>query len=242
LHNLEHRLLASSSAIHVLSQFSRSCVEQFHGMGSKVTVIPHWRRPDLYRTVTKSQARVALGWPQQEKILLTVRRLAVRMGLDVALEALVPLAAAGRCVFMVGGEGPLRSVLEAQARAAGVGPDRIRFLGRLPEERLKLAYQAADVFLLPTRALEGFGLITVEALAFGCPVIGTDAGSTPEILDPILPGMIVPAGNIEALREKVSEFLEGRLALPDAQEIAQYVASRYDPLVVLPRFYTLLEG
>src|SRR5207249_11624167 len=56
------------------------------------------------------------------------------------------------------------------------------FLGFIPDETLPSYYHAADVFVLPTRELEGFGLVTVEALACGTPVLGTPVGATPEVL------------------------------------------------------------
>jgi glycosyltransferase involved in cell wall biosynthesis len=84
-------------------------------------------------------------------------------------------------LLVIGGEGPLEKALREQARRCGV-EDFVRFAGYIPDEDLPSYYQMADLFILPTTELEGFGLVTVEALASGLPVLGTPVGGTREIL------------------------------------------------------------
>ena len=71
-------------------------------------------------------------------------------------------------MFYIGGDGELRPSLERLSAELGA-TEKIRFTGRLSDEDLLLAYQAADLFVLPTLALECFGLISIEAMSFGCP-------------------------------------------------------------------------
>jgi glycosyltransferase involved in cell wall biosynthesis len=241
LAGLERDLLVRVDAIHALSEFTKGLIGRIHGLQDKVTVVPHWRRETLRRSVTKSEARRRLGWPDSAPVIFTVRRHVARMGLGVAIEAIAPLATAGACVFVVGGDGPLRPTLEAQAATAGAD-GRIIFTGRLSEENLALAYQAADIFVLPTIALECFGLIIVEALAFGCPVVATDAAAIPEILRPIAPDLIVPAGDARALRDTIDRCLSGRLHVPDPAELVAYVDAHYGARPVADRVGRLLEG
>ncbi len=230
----EASALKESEAVQALSEFSRGEIQRFHGLGKKARVIPHWRRAELRRTMQKAEARRRLGWPQDRAILFTVRRHAHRMGLEGAVEAIGPLAASGRCFFAVGGDGELRPALERRAAQLGAGAACMPFLGRMSEEALHLAYQAADLFVLPTEALECFGLITLEAMSFGCPVLGTDAGATPELLAPITPELIVPARNAAALREKVEAFLAGRVTAPAAEAIEAFVEERFSQEVIEP--------
>jgi glycosyltransferase involved in cell wall biosynthesis len=84
-------------------------------------------------------------------------------------------------LLVIGGEGPLEKALREQARRCGV-EDFVRFAGYIPDEDLPSYYQMADLFILPTTELEGFGLVTVEAFASGLPVLGTPIGGTREIL------------------------------------------------------------
>ena len=239
IRRLERRLLEACTAIHTLSEYTRKQLDRFHGVGPRVTVVPHWRRPGDTREVSVEEARRRLGWPQGEKLLLSVRRLGSRYGIDVAIRAVAPLAAAGRCRYYIGGDGPLRAAFEQLVRDLGVA-DRVHFLGRISDADLALAYQAADLFLLPTLALECFGLITLEAFSYGCPVLSSDAAAIPETMRPILPELVVPAGDVDALRRKIDDFLSDRIRVsPD--ELVQYAASRFDAGVVVPRLLALLE-
>jgi glycosyltransferase involved in cell wall biosynthesis len=115
-------------------------------------------------------------------------------------------------------------------------------MGRISDRDLELAYAAADLFVLPTVALECFGLITPEAFAFGCPVLSTDAGAIPESMEPVLPGMIVPAGNVQALRDAARDFLSGSIEVPDSQTLINYASRRYGSAVVIPQLCRLLES
>jgi glycosyltransferase involved in cell wall biosynthesis len=112
--------------------------------------------------------------------ILTVRNLVRRMGLDALIDAAIMLKDSGVAFELgIGGEGPLNQELRERARPLGAA---CRFLGRIPEERLAEYYRAADLFVLPTAAIEGFGLVILEAFASGTPVLGTPIGAIPELV------------------------------------------------------------
>jgi glycosyltransferase involved in cell wall biosynthesis len=121
--------------------------------------------------------------------LFTVRNLVPRMGLENLLEAMTMLGEEQRnLLLLIGGEGQLRPRLEELIRSRGL-QDSVQLLGFVPEDQLAKYYQASDMVVLPTLQLEGFGLVTVEALACGTPVMGTPVGAIPEVLstvDPLL--------------------------------------------------------
>lgn len=238
---LERRTLDAADDIHVLSQFTRRTLDEMYGVGDRVTVIPHWRRAELRREYSRAEARRKLKWSEDLPTFFTVRHHGPRNGIDIGIRAVAPLAAAGKCQFMIGGDGRLRPQYEQLARDLGAA-GHIHFLGRMSEEDLNLAYQAADLFLLPTRALECFGLIMLEAFAFGCPVLSSDAGAIPEVMQPILPGFIVPSGDVKTLQEKVSRYLTEDLAAPPPEEMVRYVDERYGASVVVPRLMSFLFG
>ena len=143
------------------------------------------------------------------------------MGLDTLLEAAAQLAEQGRTFrLVIGGDGPQRPALEAQAAAAGIG-DRVAFLGRIPEAHLVDAFAAADCFVLPTRALECFGLIVLESYACGVPVVGVPVGSIPEVMGPDLQAWLAADNRAPALAERMDDVLartarrgSGRAARP----------------------------
>jgi glycosyltransferase involved in cell wall biosynthesis len=207
-------------------------------------VVPHWY-DRINQGIAKADARRELGWPAEARIFFTVRALGPRYGLDVALRAIAPLLAEHDGYFFLGGDGPWRERLKTLGKSldpGGPGGPRIRFLGRISDRELELAYAAADLFVLPTLALECFGLITLEAFAFGCPVLATDAGAIPESMRPILPDLIVPAGDEQALTIAARKFLQNRCPAPASQVLIDYAASRYGAAVVIPQIYDLLEA
>lgn len=241
LASVERRILQEASEIHTLSEFTRSALERDYRMGGRISVIPHWYTPRGSR-LDKADARRFLGWSQDARIFLTVRSMGPRYGLDIALRALGPLTQESECHFYLGGDGAMRQQLETLAATfQRSGGNRIHFMGRITDEQLEMAYAAADLFILPTLTLECFGLIIVEALNFGCPVLGTNAGAIPEVLGPILPQFIVPAGDVAALQTRARQFLQGTLKVPDRQALIDYAVGRYAETAVLSQFTPLFE-
>ena len=86
--------------------------------------------------------------------------------------------------------------------------ENVRFTGRVADDVLKDWYRAADLFVLPTVAYEGFGMATAEALASGTPVIGTPVGATPELLEPLDPRLVAPGTDPEALAAGITAGIE----------------------------------
>ena len=150
------------------------------------------------------------------------------MGLDVAIKAIAEsLKKEQHLYFALAGVGEQEEYLKHLAKVYEV-EDKIWFLGRVDDEKLKHCYEAADLFLLPTRALECFGLIILEAYAYGLPVIATDAGAIPEIVEPIMPQCIVKAGSITSLKNKIEDYIyDGQLDLTEPEVFMNYVFENY---------------
>jgi glycosyltransferase involved in cell wall biosynthesis len=168
-------------------------------------------------------SRPALGLTREQFVLFTVRNLVPRMGLDTLLRAMVRVGQTIPHVqLLIGGCGPLRSELEAQVKTLGL-EGCVRFLGFVPEDALPGYYRAADVFVLPTAQLEGFGLVTIEALASGTPVLGTPVGATDEILGRLDASLLAAgpdaesmATGVEALHRRFTADPEARMRLAEA--------------------------
>jgi glycosyltransferase involved in cell wall biosynthesis len=189
---LERACLRRATRVHVLSSYSGTLVERLYGVpAARIVRIAGGVDVERFRPASDRAAiRRGLGLPPDAPVLLTVRNLENRMGLDALLEAFATIAReVPNACLLIGGEGSRRAELEGGARTLRI-TDRVRFLGFVPDEALPRHYQAADFFVLPTRALEGFGLVTIEALACGTPVLGTPVGATPEILAPLDPSLL----------------------------------------------------
>ncbi len=213
---LEDCLLRRCHAYMVLSRFMRNRLLRCHPRiaTERVRLIPGGT--DTLRFSSeggKAAARRRLGLPLRRPVLLTVRRLVARMGLDALLQALpAVLEAVPNALLLVGGTGPLRPRLEELSARLGTEA-AVRFLGHVASEQLPLYYRAADLFVLPTRSLEGFGLVTIEALASGTPVVGTPVGGTVEILTGLDPGLLAADASPAALAERVTWWLRHRAEL-----------------------------
>jgi len=138
-------------------------------------------------------------------VIACVGRLVKRKGFDRLIAALPAiLQAIPHAVLLIGGDGAERPALEAQIARLGLGA-RVRLLGYLGETLPDL-YRGADVVVVPSLSLETFGLVTVEALAAGTPVIGMPTGATPEILRALDPKLIARSTTSEALADAVVRF------------------------------------
>jgi glycosyltransferase involved in cell wall biosynthesis len=196
----ERATLRRCRRVIVLSDFSRRTLLGIHGpLSASIVRIPGGVDLDRFRpTPDRAAVRRALGVSDDSLLLFTVRNLEPRMGLDALVRAVGVVRRDLPVRLIVGGVGALRSHLEDLARSLGV-TDIVRFAGLIPEADLPRYYGAADCFVLPTRELEGFGLVTVEALACGTPVLATPVGATPEILAPLAPEFLTDDASPEAL-------------------------------------------
>jgi glycosyltransferase involved in cell wall biosynthesis len=210
LWGIERACLRRATRIHVLSDFSAAQLwKLYHIPSDRIVRIPGGVDIERFRpTPDRGALREALGLPAGSAILLTVRNLEARMGLDTLIRAMAILRQhLPGVLLLIGGAGSLRGQLELFAASLDL-QRHVRFLGYIPESNLPLYYQAADAFVLPTRELEGFGLVTVEALSCGTPVLGTPVGATPEILGPLHPSLLVQDATPEAMAEGLRRFLE----------------------------------
>ena len=108
---------------------------------------------------------------------------------------------------MIAGRGRLENELRELVAARGLS-DNVRFAGFVDDDDLVGHYQAADLFVLPTLAFEGFGMVTLEALACGTPAVGTPIGATPEILERLAPQLLLAGTEPHAIRRGVTAMLE----------------------------------
>lgn len=195
--------LRRATSIVVLSEFSRGLVHQLSpGAADRVTLVPGAVDTNAFSPQDREQARSRLGLTASTRLVLTVRRIEPRMGLGNLVKASRLVRDVPDIRIAIAGSGPPQAVkgLQSMLRA----DDNVSLLGRVPDEELRLWHRAADLFVLPTLAYEGFGLVTVEALASGTPVVGTPVGATPEILAPLDPRLIArgtdPASLADAIR------------------------------------------
>jgi glycosyltransferase involved in cell wall biosynthesis len=206
---IEHAVMSRCDRVVVLSEFMRQRVMAVHGIpADRIALVPGATDPHAFvPTQNRKTVREALGLPADRTILFTVRNLVPRMGLENLLSALAALGAERhKCTLVIGGEGPLRGTLEAGIRQRGLG-DVVRLAGFISEMQLVQYYQAADLVVMPSLQLEGFGLVTVEAMACGTPVLGTPVGAIPEILNQVDPILVAEGTDGRSLARALERVL-----------------------------------
>lgn len=161
-------------------------IERFH---PGLEPFPEWREPGTVN-------------------LLFVGRLDPRKGVHLLIAAMPEIARLARTPvrLLVVGDSYLRPKLEASVHPSV--RDRVRFLGHVPSADLPRWYATGDVFLSPASGQESFGIVLVEAMAAGCPVVASDIPGYRSVVNPDVDGVVTPPGDIAALARTVAALVD----------------------------------
>lgn len=238
---LERQLFTAADRIVVTSRRMLQNAKSLREWGDKCEVVP---LPVLVPggagsgELSRAELRVEWGVPKEEKVVLFVGRLVRYKGLSVLLEAMV------RCpgYLVIAGDGPLRATLEAQVTERALA-SRVRFLGRVPERALGRIYNAADLFVLPSiDKAEAFGLVQVEAMAHGCPVINTMLPTgVPEVSVTNQTGLTVPVGDATSLADAITRLIRDDSLRARLGDAARVRAREFDPAGVVAKILDIYE-
>jgi glycosyltransferase involved in cell wall biosynthesis len=228
-HALERKVYARAARFIVLSRaFAKELVTRYGVRDEDVRIIPAGVDLEKFNCeATRTDARRRLGWPTDRPIILAVRRLAQRMGLEDLVAAASELVRSiPEVLIYIAGTGVLASQLQAQIDCLGL-KQSIKLLGRVEDDVLPLAYRAADISVVPTVSLEGFGMITLESLACGTPVMVTPIGGLPEVVRDLSPNLLFEATGAAALAQGLSAALRGNRNLPSAADCRVYAEANF---------------
>ncbi|MBU1110041.1 glycosyltransferase family 4 protein [Patescibacteria group bacterium] len=154
----------------------------------------------------KVKFRKSLGMSENAFLLLCVRRLARRMGLEELIDAVEIVRKHIPNVFLIiGGKGELHGSLELKVSGLKLQKN-IRLEGFIPEEKYADYCAAADLFILPTQSLEGFGLVILESLACGTPVLGTPVGAIPEVIGPFNKDLLTQSPSATDIADGIIDY------------------------------------
>ncbi len=227
---LEQSVYKRSPQFIVLSQTFRDILHQEYQVPlEQINIIPGGVDIDRFNiNLSQSEARSQLGWHQDRPIIFCIRRLAKRMGLENLVAAMAKIRTVyPDALLYIAGKGELATTLQTQIAELEL-ENNVKLLGYIPDEQLPLCYRAANFSVVPTVALEGFGLIVVESLAAGTPVLGTPIGGIPEILKPFSEDLVFEGYNPDQLATGIIEALSGDRALPSSQACLDYVQANYN--------------
>lgn len=180
---MEQAVFNYADHIITASNYMREKAICFFGNGEKINIIPVATNVEKFCIkMDKKVAKRKACFSEDEICLLTVRRLSRRMGIDILIKAIASVKKFYPNIKLyIGGKGDYREALEEIVTQNDLVTD-VNFIGYIPEKSLSTIYEAADVFVIPSIDLEGFGLVSTEAMACGTMVIGTPVGETLKLL------------------------------------------------------------
>jgi glycosyltransferase involved in cell wall biosynthesis len=188
--------------------FRQMLIERYRVRENRVVVIPPGVDLDRFRVVGRPDT--------SDPVVLCVRRLERRMGIGVLLDAWREIASnAGGVKLVIIGSGSEEGALRQQSDALGLR-DTVHFAGRVSDEQLASFYARSLFTVVPTIALEGFGLIALESLASGRAPIVTNCGGLPDSVRDLDQSLIVETGDAKALAQRMHAALEGDVPSPSA--------------------------
>jgi D-inositol-3-phosphate glycosyltransferase len=180
-----------------------------HTPAEKIGVVPCGVNLDLFRPVDKAAARQRLGFAEDEAIVLYVGRFDPIKGIDRLLEAMAYLKHLKRMrLVIIGGDDPgtpeYQSLRQLTAKF-GIQKS-VRFVGRVEQNQLPPYYSAADVLVVPSY-YESFGLVGLESLACGTPVVATRVGAMEEIIEDGKTGHVVADLTPRRLADSIAKII-----------------------------------
>lgn len=187
-----------------LLELSRSL--GYRGEGS---IIPNGVDLSHFASVSgagRVETRKRLGIPDEAFLLITTSRLVHKNGIDIVLSAIdaLPLEVKSKTHFLVVGGGDLLPYLTARTKELRL-EQAVHFIGEKRNDELPELYQAADLFVRPSRS-EGLGISFIEAMASGLPTIGARVGGIPDVIEDGETGFLVEPEDPKGLAEVISHM------------------------------------
>jgi 1,2-diacylglycerol 3-alpha-glucosyltransferase len=207
------------------SESMKETIVREYGLRDRFTVIPTGIDLEPYRIADGEALRARKGW-QKEKVMISIGRMAPEKNWDTLLKAakIVRENHPDLRVVLIG-DGPARSDLEGLASELGIA-DHVTFTGEVPFVDVPAYLKAANLFGFASTT-ETQGLVTMEALAAGLPVVAVDASGTRDILTDGEQGFLVP-NDAEALAASIIRLLESPARMETFKENALGKAREYD--------------
>jgi glycosyltransferase involved in cell wall biosynthesis len=239
---VERAVYRRATSFIVLSRPFGAILERLGVAAARIHVIPGGVDASRFATGESREAcRAHFAWPGDRPIVLTVRRLMRRMGLDDLVAAAELLRTrVPNVLVLIAGRGPMADELHATIHRKGL-QDHVRLIGFVADEDLPRAYRAADLTVVPSVALEGFGLVVAESLAAGTPCLVTPVGGLPEAVHGLSPHLILADTGARAIADGVAAALTGTLPMPGARACAEFARRNYDWPVIVARTRQVYE-
>lgn len=237
----EEKVLAESDCIVISTPAERSQIKKlYQATPKKLAVIPPGVDTSRFYPINLDEARQAIGLPSSNCMLLFVGRIEPLKGIDTLLKAIALMLKDGvlqdcpHYLAVIGGETDVppdtmnseMSRLQKLADELGVN-DLVIFLGKQAQETLPYYYSAAQVVIMPSH-YESFGMVALEAMACGTPVVASEVGGLAHLVKDGITGFCVPNGNPQALAAKLTTLIQNPALRHEMGRNASREALAYD--------------
>lgn len=207
---VRRRVIAQADGLIPVSRFTGGLLQDLGAPQNKIHVVGNGTDPEHFVPTDGQEFRTRHGLGDRP-LVITLGRLVPNKGVDTVIEAMPAIVRdCPNALYAIGGSGPDRGRLEELARRLGVS-GHVRFLGRIPDEDLVPCYGAADVFATLSRmdppAVEGFGIVFLEAGACGTPVVGARSGGIEDAIVDGETGLLIPPGDPAAAAAAIGRLL-----------------------------------
>ena len=229
----ETRIVAQADRVVAANVVERAHLVWHHGArADRIAVIPCGVDTDLFQPMDAAKAKDLLELPP-DPLLLYVGRVQPIKGLDTLLEAMIAVPEPAY-LLIVGGEHDERENAHGAAlrrRLSALGLERrVRFLRAQPQRRLRLFYAAAHATVVPSH-YESFGMVALEAMACGSPVVASRVGGLTTTVQDGVTGRLVPEGDPAALAAAITGLLDGPEGRRLGQQATRWAAEHRWPCV-----------
>jgi glycosyltransferase involved in cell wall biosynthesis len=206
------QVLKSADKIITVSNATKRYVLSLGAKPEKTSVLHNGVDIDRFKPSTQARATIRrkLNIPRDATVILTVRRLVYKNGVDTLLEsAQIAAKQNPKIVFLAVGKGPDLEPVQTRIRQLEI-TNNFKLAGFVPDAELPAFYNAADLFVLPSKSGEGLPLVALEAMSTGLPVIATDVGGIKEIMLKDH-GRLVPPDDPQKMAKVILELAQTKL-------------------------------
>jgi D-inositol-3-phosphate glycosyltransferase len=216
----EYQVLKSADRIIAATLAEKSQLQfLYQAERSKISIIPPGVDISHFYPIPADEAKCAIGVPEEETMLLFVGRIEPLKGVETLLRAIAYMRSTGvasqhpHYLAIIGGT-PVADPqeidtemnrLQVLSRELGL-QDLVLFLGKRAQSSLPYYYSAADVLIMPSH-YESFGMVALEAMACGTPVVASQVGGLAFLIQDGVTGFVVPGGDYIAMSERLTQLL-----------------------------------
>ena len=219
-------IFSSSDKIISISKQSKQDIETLGISSQRIQTYTNWEDSDLFKPIKKETAKKEVGFASEQSsstnkfVVSFFGRLIEEKGVKVIIDAIK--LSDRRITFVIYGEGPLADYVK---KAAQEYPN-VTYMGTIPPNLLPLHYSAADIVLMPTLNEEGFGRVAAGALFCGTPVIASNRGALPMVVNDSVGKIIEPTA--QEITEAVNFYFHNSHVLRKiAQNTRKYALSKF---------------